>query len=215
MTGTIETLATLLILTNLMLVGTNRLNGCIRMIAAQGFLLGALALILQAGQPAVHVFLLAIGSAILKGAVFPWTLYRALREADVRREADPFVGFTLSLVIAGAALAAAIGLSARLPLPEAGQIVFPTALFMIFIGFFLLISRRNALNQVLGYLVLENGVYLSGIVLIKEQPVLIELGVLLDVFVGVFIMGIMIFHIQREFDHIEVDRLAALKDSRE
>ena len=76
----------------------------------------------------------------------------------------------------------------------------------------MIVSRRTALSQVLGYLVLENGIFLSGIALIHDEPVLIEMGVLLDVFVAVFIMGIMIFHIQREFDHIETDQLSALKD---
>jgi hydrogenase-4 component E len=65
----------------------------------------------------------------------------------------------------------------------------------------------------LGYLVMENGIYLFGVSLVPEQPMTVELGVLLDVFVGVFIMGIMIFHINREFDHIDVGRLSTLKDS--
>jgi hydrogenase-4 component E len=132
----------------------------------------------------------------------------------VRREVYPFVGFTSSLIAGGAALSVAIALSARLPLPDQLQsaLVFPGALFMIFVGFFLIVSRRTALSQVLGYLVLENGIFLCGIALIHDEPVLIEMGVLLDVFVAVFIMGIMIFHIQREFDHIETDQLSALKD---
>ena len=214
MTQAIDTLVVLLVLTNLLLLGSNRLNGCIRMIAFQGFLLGVLAIFLQTPGNPVHIFLLAAGSMVLKGVVFPWLLSRALREAHVRREVEPYVGFTLSLVAGGAALAAAIALSARMPLPETVQstLVFPGALFMIFVGFFLIVSRRTALSQVLGYLVLENGVFLCGIALIHAEPVLIEMGVLLDVFVAVFVMGIMIFHIQREFDHIETDQLSTLKD---
>ena len=73
-------------------------------------------------------------------------------------------------------------------------------------------SRRKALTQVMGYLVLENGIYLFGITLGREAPLLVEMGVSLDVFVAVFVMGIIIFHISREFDHIDVDQLASLKD---
>ena len=210
----IDTLVVLLVLTNLLLLGTNRLNGCIRMIAFQGFLLGALAVFLQTPGNSIHIFLLAAGSMILKGVVFPWLLSQALREAHVRREVDPFVGFTLSLIVGGAALAAAVSLGARLPLPPHVQstLVLPGAFFMIFVGFFLIVSRKTALSQVLGYLVLENGIFLCGIALIHDEPVLVEMGVLLDVFVAVFIMGIMIFHIQREFDHIETDQLSTLKD---
>lgn len=83
---------------------------------------------------------------------------------------------------------------------------------MMLVGFFLIVSRRIALSQVLGYLVLENGIYILGVALVHEQPFLVELGVLLDVFVGVFVMGIMMFHINREFDHIDVHRLAKLTD---
>jgi hydrogenase-4 component E len=68
------------------------------------------------------------------------------------------------------------------------------------------------LNQVVGYLVLENGVYLFGLILAPEVPLLVELGILLDVFVAVFVMGIAIFHISREFDHLEMDQLTTLKD---
>jgi hydrogenase-4 component E len=68
------------------------------------------------------------------------------------------------------------------------------------------------LNQVVGYLVLEDGVYLFGLILAPEVPLLVEMGILLDVFVAVFVMGIAIFHISREFDHLEVDQLTTLKD---
>jgi hydrogenase-4 component E len=75
-----------------------------------------------------------------------------------------------------------------------------------------IVSRKKALSQVMGYLVLENGIYLFGITLGREAPLLVEMGVSLDVFVAVFVMGIIIFHISREFDHIDVDQLASLKD---
>jgi hydrogenase-4 component E len=67
-------------------------------------------------------------------------------------------------------------------------------------------------SQVLGFLVLENGIFTFGVGLVQELSLLVELGVLLDVFVAVFVMGIMIFHISREFDHLDADRLSTLKD---
>ena len=86
------------------------------------------------------------------------------------------------------------------------------ALFSIFAGLFLIISRKRAVSQVLGFLVLENGIYTFGVGVAARTPLLVEAGVLLDVFVAVFVMGITIFHISREFDHIEIDRLSTLKD---
>jgi hydrogenase-4 component E len=79
-------------------------------------------------------------------------------------------------------------------------------------GLVLLIGRKKALTQVIGYLVLENGIFAAGAALIIHQPLLVETGVLLDVFFAVFVFGIAIFHISREFNHIDTDQLAALKD---
>jgi hydrogenase-4 component E len=79
------------------------------------------------------------------------------------------------------------------------------------VGLFLIVSRKLALNQVLGYLVMENGIYVLGLALVKEIPVLVEMGVLMDAFVAVFVMSIATWHISREFDHIDVDQLDSLK----
>jgi len=80
------------------------------------------------------------------------------------------------------------------------------------IGLLILISRKKAITQVLGYLVLENGIYILGLSLAAQMPFLVEMGVLLDVFVGVFIMGIIINHIKDIFDDLNVENLTILKD---
>ena len=84
----------------------------------------------------------------------------------------------------------------------------------VFVGlcFLLLATRRKAITQVVGYLMLENGIYTFGLTLAERVPLLVELGVLLDVFVGVFVMGIVVFHINREFDSISSAHLTELKD---
>jgi hydrogenase-4 component E len=80
------------------------------------------------------------------------------------------------------------------------------------IGLTVLITRAKALLQVVGYLMLENGIYLFGLTQARRVPFLVEAGVLLDVFVGVFIMGIVVFHINREFDSISAARLTELRE---
>ena len=87
----------------------------------------------------------------------------------------------------------------------------PSALFTVLAGLFVIVARRTALMQVLGFLVLENGIYTFGVGRAGDMPFLVELGVLLDLFVAVFVMGITIYHINREFDHIDTDRLDSLK----
>jgi hydrogenase-4 component E len=87
----------------------------------------------------------------------------------------------------------------------------PVGLATMLIGLFVIVSRRKAITQVLGYIVVENGIYAVGVALVGGVPLLVELGVLLDVFVAVFIMSIAAYHISREFDHIDVDQLDRLR----
>lgn len=216
MSTVFDLLVALLAMTTLVLLGTSRLTLCIRTVAVQGVALGLLSLLLQSAEDRLAVGVLACLSVVLKGLVFPWLLFRAVRVAQVRREVEPFVSCPLSLAIGIVMLAAGYGLAARLPLllpPGASPHVVPLALFTMGSGLFLIISRRKALTQVVGYLALENGIYAFGIVALHGwAPFLVELGILLDVFVAVFVMGITIFHISREFDHIDADQLAALRD---
>ena len=104
-------------------------------------------------------------------------------------------------------------LGSRLPMPgpATSPLIVPVVLFTIMSGLFLIVSRKKALTQVLGYLVLENGIYAFGVALVDQQPMLVELGILLDIFVAGFVMGIAIFHINREFDHIDTDKLSGLR----
>ena len=85
------------------------------------------------------------------------------------------------------------------------------AIFLVAIGLFLIVSRRNALMQVIGYLVIENGIFVFAVITVAETPLLVELGILLDAFVAVFVMGIAVFHITREFGTADVDLLTTLK----
>jgi len=213
MSTLIDSLIAALLLVNLGLVGSSRLTGCIRLAALQGVLVGLLPLVSHAGV-APRTVILALGVISLKGIVFPRLLANAIRNADVRREIEPFVGFSVSLLMALGLVAVSFWLGSNLPLPEnqfPGKLVIPGALCTILIGLFLIISRRKAVNQVLGYLVIENGIAAFGLALVPDIPMLIELGILLDVFFGIFIMAIMIYRIGREFNHIDVDRLSTLK----
>ena len=202
------------ILTSFVLLGSSRFGSCIRVVAFQGVLLGLFTIAARPDEASVRVWLLALASTGLKGIAFPWLLSRALRNAEVRREVEPLVGYDPSVLIGLVGLVGALWLAGRLPPPSVpvSSLVVPVALFTMLAGLFLIVSRRQALMQVLGYLVMENGIYTFGVGLVQGTPMLVELGVLLDVFVGVFVMGIAIFHISREFDHIDTERLRTLKD---
>jgi hydrogenase-4 component E len=209
-----DVILVLLVLTNLRLLGASRLGASIRTVAVQGILLGALALLAHHDHLTVAVLIVALGGMALKGVVFPWLLFRALRQAEVQREVEPFVGSIPSLLAGIVALGGSLWLARRLSLPEPpnSSLLVAVALFSILAGLFLIIARKKAISQVLGFLVMENGIYAFGVGLVVESPLLVELGVLLDVFVAVFVMGIIIFHISREFDHIDTHELSSLRD---
>ncbi len=208
-----DTIMIFLILTNLSLLASSRLNACIKMVALQGILVGLLPLIAVKGPLTIYSYLLALLIIAVKGVIFPYLLKYTLRSVDVRREIEPFIGYGASIIIGVIALIISFWLSMHIPFPE--KILSNSApavsFFTIFCGLFLIVSRVKALTQVMGYIVFENGIYIFGSALFIEQSFLVELGIILDVFVVVFIMGIMMFHISRAFDHIDTDKLGEAK----
>ena len=211
----VNCLVVLVTLVNLKLLGSSRVASCIRTAALQGVLLGVLAMASSKDGLTLHAAALAAVSIALKGFVFPWLLLRALREANVRHEVEPVVGFGVSMLLGVLMIGASFWIAGRLPLPEgvqASPLVVPAALFTLLVGLFMIVARRKALTQVVGYLSLENGIYAFGLGFALKEAMLVELGILLDAFMAVFVMGIAIFHISREFDHMDADELSALKD---
>ena len=202
----------LIVGTDFTVLASSRLSACIRAVAAQGLLLGILPLLVHSGLT-VHAIALAVGTIVIKAAVLPWFLRWAIREASVRREVEPLIGYMASMLLGAAALAIAFAVATALPLHTGEtELLVPVALVTVMIGLIVLTSRSKAITQVVGYLMLENGIYLFGLTQSERVPFLAEVGVLLDVFVAVFIMGIVVFHINREFDSMSAANLTELHD---
>ena len=202
----------LVVLTDFWVLGTTRLSSMIRAAAIQGAILAVLPVALHPGF-SLHILGLGLGTFVVKAILLPTFLHRAIREASVRREVEPVIGFTASLCLGAVAVALAFAVAQRLPLPQSQTaLLVPVALATVMVGLIVLTTRSKALTQVVGYLILENGIYVFGLSQAERVPFLVELGVLLDVFVGVFIMGIVVFHINREFDSLDSARLTELRD---
>lgn len=203
----------LVVLTNLYCLGTNRLANCIKVIALQGILLGLLPLIIHEGEITRRLWIQVALSTLSKGILFPWLLMRAMKKLEVKREVEPFVSNVASLLIGMLLLTVSLWLGQKLTLPWKmdSYYLVPTALFNLMIGLFVIISRKKALTQVLGFLIMENGIYTFGLTFAEAEPLLVEMGILLDVFMAVFVMGIVIYQINREFNHIDTDKLSQLK----
>ncbi|HTX66441.1 MAG TPA: hydrogenase [Opitutaceae bacterium] len=213
MTGAVNVLIGLAMGLNLLALASSRLPSLIRTVAVQGVALGLMPLLLEA-RPGWMVGAVALATVAGKGFVIPALLGRAMRAANIDREMQPFIGFVPSLLLGAGGTIAGVAGARLLPLlPEhAGTLLVPGALASIFTGFVLLVGRVKAISQVCGYLILENGIYLFGLLLLRSTPLLVESGILLDLTVGVFVIGIIVDRIQRAFDSLDTRKLTALHE---
>lgn len=212
--GTLNLLIGLAMGLNLLALGSNRLPSLIRAVAVQGMVLGVMPLVIEHEKFDWRVAAVALATMVGKGLVIPSLLRRAMRAANIEREIQPFLGYVPSLLLGAGGTIAAIALARALPLlPEhSGSLLVPGAIASILTGFVLLIGRAKAISQVCGYLILENGIYLFGLLLIHSTPLLVESGILLDLTVGVFVIGIIVDRIQRAFDSLDTRKLTTLRE---
>jgi hydrogenase-4 component E len=213
MSGIVDPLLVLILMLNFLLLGTSRLKTAIGTSALQGALLGAVTVGVH-GSPALRPLAVAAAAIAIKGLLIPGMLNRALRDVAIRREIEPFIGFVSSLVLGALATGAAVLFADRLPLAaeHRGSLLVPASLATVLTGFLILTTRRKAITQVVGYLVLENGIFIMGLTLHDAMPSLVEIGVLLDLLVAIFVIGIVINHINREFASLDTARLDRLKE---
>ena len=206
-----DSILIVILLTNFFILGTASLRAAIRAVAIQGVLLSLLPLFVESTATLRLVLLVAFTIAA-KGAVIPGLLLKALRDVHIRHEVEPFIGFVTSVFLCAAGTALALLFADRLPLAaeHRASLFVPASLATVFAGFLVLVTRRKAISQVTGYLVLENGIYVFGLLL--YQSMIVEVGVLLDLIVGIFVMGIVLNHIQREFSSLDTDQLSGLKE---
>jgi hydrogenase-4 component E len=201
------------LLTCFALLGTSRIGACIRFLSLQGILFSLVPVIASDDGLTLRLVVLAGANVALKGVIFPAVLLHLRTRANFHREVDPFIGYVASILFGIVALAMSLGLARKLhpALSHAPFQMLEAAIFVVAIGLFLIVSRRNALMQVIGYLVIENGIFVFGAITVVATPLLVELGILLDAFVAVFVMGIAVFHISREFGMADVDQLNTLR----
>jgi hydrogenase-4 component E len=208
-----DPLLVVILLLNLFVLGTSRLRAVIGASALQGVVLGVLTVTAH-GDVTVEVVLVAIAAVAIKGVLIPQFLHKAMRDVAIEREVEPLIGFIPSLLLGALGTALAVIFSETLPLIDADRqhLTLPSSFATVITGFIVLTTRRKAITQVVGYLILENGIFIMGLALLDAMPFLVEVGVLLDLFVAIFVMAIIINHISREFASTDVARLSALKE---
>ena len=195
----------------IVILGNNRLGTTIQLFALQSFILGLTPLLMC---PGVHSVIITIGIILLKVILMPLLLFWAIRHVSIRREVQPLIGYGTTLLLGGLLIGAAFIISSKLDLPVKGApyLLVPSAFSVIMIGFLLLVSRFKAITQVVGYLVMENGIFLFALLLLEKTPLMVEMGILLDIFVGLLVMGIVVNHINQEFGSASTINLINLKE---
>ena len=198
---------------NFVALGVSRIRAVINAVAFQGMLLGFFPLFVHRDL-GLRGILLITATVGLKGSIIPRYLLHAMREADIQHEVTPVVSPMMSLLLGAIGTSLALVFANRLPLAaeHADLLLVPASLATVWTGFLMLTTRKKAIMQVLGYLLLENGIFMFGLLLLEAMPALVEVGVLLDLFTGVFVMGIIIHHISREFASTSTEHLTELKD---
>jgi|SRR5262245_23795122 len=213
MTQLLDTFLVLVFLLNFFALGVSRLRAIIDVVLLQGLVLGMLPLFVHQAV-GWRVAVVVIATITVKAVIIPRLLAYAIREVALRREIEPIVQFIPSLLLGAIGTGLAIVFAQTLPLGQehVGSLLVPASFATVLTGFLILTTRRKAITQAVGYLILENGVFLFGLLLLEAMPFLVEIGVLLDLFVGVFVMGIIIHDINREFDSVSTQHLSTLKE---
>lgn len=213
MSSLFDPLLVTVLLLNLFVLGASRLRAVIGATALQGVCLGILAVTAHA-EITVEVVAIGVVAIAVKAVVIPRLLYKAMRDAAIVRDVEPLVGLIPSLVIGALGTVFSVIFAQTLPLTPGlqGSLILPSSFATVLTGCIVLTTRRKAITQVVGYLILENGIFVMGLALLDALPFLVEIGVLLDLFVAIFVMGIIINHVSREFGSTDAAELASLKE---
>ena len=210
----INLLAALLLLIAFAMLSQRRILRLIHLFAAQGFVLSLNTAIVAAtiGQP--HLYFSALLTLLLKVLVLPWLLHRLIDRLNIRWDVETLVNIPTTMRV-GIVLVI-ISFNLALPISQlAGTITRSTlgiAMASVLISFLMMITRRKAVPQVIGFLAMENGLFFAATSTTYGMPMVVELGIALDILVGTFIFGIFFFQIRETFDSLDIHHLEKLKD---
>lgn len=204
-----------LLLTAVLILWRRELAVIIQVFALQGVALACLVGVLAAGEGKAELWAVAGGILVLRAGVLPWLLRRALaRSGETARETSPLVNVAASLLTAAVLTLLAYAVSPPLVslAPSAATQAIPVGVTVVLIGFFVLVTRRRALSQLVGFLLLDNGITAVGFLTTTSVGLLVEAGISLDVLLAVLVLQILASRIQETFGDTDLDELRELHD---
>jgi len=202
------------LLAGVLVLWRRQLAAIVTLFAVQGAALGCLVAVLAAHQRSAELVAVAIGLTALRAGLLPWLIRTALRRSGETRETDPLVNVAASLL--SAALLCLLAYAVSQPIielaPSPATHAAPAALAVVLIGFFVLVTRRRALSQVVGFLLLDNGITAIAFLTTAGVPLVVELGVSLDVLLAVLVLQVLTNRMQVAFGGTDLDELRELHD---
>ena len=204
----------MLLLTAVLQVWRRSTNASTRLLAVQGAALAALVASIGAREGSVEVLLTAVAVLIIKGVALPWALTRTITRSGALWEDSATVNPTSGLLIAAAlsVLAYVVGQPLVALQSGAGAYAVPAGLALVLIGFLVLLTRRRAISQLIGFLVIDNGIATVAFLTAGGVPLVVELGVTLDVILVVLILRILSARLQLAHGHLDLQDLSELRD---
>ena len=203
-----------LLLSAALIVWRRQMTAIVAILAAQGALVAALAALLGLQQGDGELVAVAGGVLALRAVVLPGVLRRVVSDAEEAREAEPLVNVAASLLTVSLLTLLAYAVSRPLVrlAPSPATHALPVGLALVFLGFFVLVTRRHALSQVVGFLVLDNGIAATTFLCTAGVPPVVELGAALDLLLLVLVLQVLTGRMRLKFGHTDLDDLQELRD---
>jgi hydrogenase-4 component E len=190
----------------------NRMTTYVNVLALQGVLLFFVAFLELKHINTLNLILILLETIIFKSLAVPIFLKYVLKRNHITREAEPYLPNFVSLIITTLIVVTTILLSKTMEESYLDKMYFVVALSTLFTGLYFIATRRKIITHVMGYLVIENGVFVLSLAVGNEMPMLVNLGIMLDIFASVLILGIFLNKIGDVFKDIDVNQLTNLKD---
>ncbi|KDB08575.1 hypothetical protein LIG30_2374 [Burkholderia sp. lig30] len=213
-TQLINLLAAVLLLLSFAMLSQRRILSLIHLYTLQGVALVSANLILGFVTRDAHLYVSAVLTLVLKVGLIPWILYRLVRRLDVRTDVEPLINIPTTLLIGIVLVIVAFNVAT--PISQLATSVargtLGIALACVLLSFLSMITRAKAIPQVIGFLSMENGLFFAAAAATNGMPMIVELGIGLDVLVGILILGVFLFQIREQFDSLDIHHLEKLKD---
>ena len=201
-------------LTLLYMAVTSRLESIIKMLSIQGFLLFIIAIFSTSEKQMLELAILIFETLGIKMIVIPLYLRKVIRENEIYRETEVYISNFYSLLIVTLFITFSFILAYKFF--TFAEVIKPLHFGMfvsiVFTAFFFIITRKKLITHIMGYILLENGIFMLSLSIAKSMPIIVDLGISLDLFMAVFLAGVFIKRIQYDFDDLTIDKLTDLKD---